>query len=166
MFHCSFLPAFKSQRRTDIYRRYSRGASQFHRESVDDCSLKASCPFKSFISITQQVQWHTSNKQPEKESSQGWVEAARGRNQTPTDRQALWSEPSLWLPRKHTRTHSLAHNQPQQTNETGFAWSVWSLIRTRKCRGDFVLPPIVKIKVDILRLMLGLPVLVFNQFKD
>lgn len=37
-------------------------------DPVIDRSLKASCPFKSFISITQQVQWHTSNKQPEKEN--------------------------------------------------------------------------------------------------
>ena len=61
----------------------------FPRVLHPDHSLKACCPFKSFISITQQVQWHTSNKQPEKENWQGWVEPARQRNQTPM---ALWSE--------------------------------------------------------------------------
>ena len=82
------------------------GASQFLPDPVADRSPKASCPFKSFISITQQVQWHTSNKQPEKENWQGWVEPARRRNQTPTDGQALWSESSLWLQCKHTHTHT------------------------------------------------------------
>lgn len=34
-------------------------------------SPNASCPFKSFISITQQVVWHTSTKQPEKRKLTG-----------------------------------------------------------------------------------------------
>lgn len=146
------------------------GAAQVLPESVVDHSLKASCPFKSFISITQQVQWHTSNKQPEKENWQGWVEPARRRNQTPTDRQALWSEPSLWLQCKHTRIHSRTHKQLwQKKKKNGLAWPIWRLIRTCKSRGDFVLPLTVKIKVNCIWCFEAgarPPWFDFNQFQD
>lgn len=121
-------------------------APRFHHESVVDHFVTASCLFKSFISITQQVQWHTSNKQPGKEIWQGWVEAARQRNQTPTDRQA----PLVYVVTVATaQTHSGAYLlTPSRINS--LARPIWSLIRPLKCRGDFALPLIVKIKVNCI----------------
>lgn len=153
MFHCSlrtqqyFCFSQNTGRLEDNHPcGFPRSAPQLLLDPVVDRSLKASCPFKSFISITQQVQWHTSNKQLEKENCQGWVEPARRRNQTPTDRQALWSESSLWLRCKHTYTqvhmhtctciasYTLAHKQPQwQKRKKKKIGLAWSLIRT--CKG-------------------------------
>lgn len=100
-------------------------------------SPKAFCPFKSFISVTQQVQLHTSNKHPEKENWQGWVEPTRQGNQTPTDRQALWSALLLWLYTHNAlttkrlsqiRTHKGCRDYWENQNKRCLVFSDWMLL--------------------------------------
>jgi len=89
------------------------GLPQFNPDCVGGRSLKASCPFKSFLSITQQVQWCTSNKQPQKRKLTGLGGASQAKEpDTYGETGPLIRAVTVATMQTHTHTHT---HSPTQT---------------------------------------------------
>lgn len=103
---------------------FPQGASQLLPDSTADRSLKASCPFKSFISITQQVQWHTSNKQPEKRKLTGLGWASQAGRQAGGGTRHLQADRPSDQSRHWTHTHAMPYTR-SLTHTYSPVWKKW-----------------------------------------